>query len=64
MTISPVSLYAVCTDGIELVLSSDPVVMGTIKQKCSSHDISHDTVRHGVSIILSYIVLDTSICVG
>ena len=37
-----VFLYAVCTDVIEIVLSPDSVVMRTIKQKHSSHDLSHD----------------------
>ena len=38
-----VSLYAMCTDVIDLVSSPDPVVVGTIKQTGISHDISHDT---------------------
>ena len=35
-------------DVIELVPSPDPVVIETIKQTSSSHDISHDTdeLRH------------------
>ena len=48
-----VSLYAVCTDVIELVPSSDPVVTWHL----------YDTVGLGVSLILSYIVLDTSVAV-
>ena len=39
----PVSFHAVCTDVIELVTSSDTVVMETIKQTSSSNDQSHDT---------------------
>ena len=42
----PVSLYAVCTDIIELVPSSDPVVMETIKKASSSND----TTRYNVDI--------------
>ena len=39
----PVSLYALCVNVIEQVPSSDPVVMGTIKQRSLLHDISRDT---------------------
>ena len=59
-----VSLYTVCTNVVELVPSPDTVVMATIKQTSLSHDQSHDTVGLGVSLILSYIVLVTSVDVG
>ena len=47
----PVSLYAVCTDVIDLVPSSDPVVMGTIKQTRSTHDISHETYLTQMNLV-------------
>ena len=45
-----ISLYAVYNNVIQVVLSPDPVVMGTLKQTSSPYDISHDTHMKQISL--------------